>query len=218
MTDADKARTLDAILAEFGPGGARMLQRISAASYRQFVKALHHDIEAILVDMERNRERFLEFSEDQLTFHISSILIERGYTASCGRQQSGSVDLTVQRIAKGYVWTAEAKIYKQLDNIREGFLQLSTRYSPGDFEEAHTGMLIYVQTANALEKLQTWRSDVTGRPNTTVRDAVTRPQLSFESIQVHDTSGLEFEVKHWIVALYFKPQDKSGRTAKRYNS
>lgn len=206
----------NAIKSELGILGEHLLNRLAADSYGRFVDALHVDIEAVLQGMERDRERHYKKSEDQLTHFIASMLAEKGYTCSAGRQQSGSVDLTVERRTKGYIWTAEAKIFTSLSKVEEGFLQLTTRYSPGDFEDAHTGILIYVQAGDAASKLSSWRAHVAAKPGTKIVDSASRKNLSFSSIQTHETSGLDFTVKHWAVALLFRPRDASGRNAKRY--
>lgn len=202
------------------PGGNRVIERCLAKTYTDFVNILKHDIDEIVMQMERNRQRFQNSSEDEMTFHISSMLNQLGYTATNGSQYGGSVDLTVQMVLKGWLWTAEAKIFTALDKVNEGFLQLTTRYSPGSLEEAKAGMLIYILTKNAVDKMKTWKSHLENSGNSSLitESCTSRPNLAFYSTQTHDSSGLPLTIRHIGVALYFKPIDASGRTAKKYNS
>lgn len=202
------------------PGGARAIERCQAETYTDFVNILKRDIDEIVIEMERNRQRFQNSSEDEMTFYISSMLNQLGYTATNGSQFGGSVDLTVQKVLKGWLWTAEAKIFTALDKVNEGFLQLTSRYSPGSLEAAKAGMLIYVLTKNAADKMKTWKSHLenSGDSSLMTEPCVSRPNLAFYSTQTHDGSGLPLNIRHIGVALYFKPIDASGRAAKKYNS
>ncbi|WP_439520623.1 hypothetical protein [Hydrogenophaga sp.] len=202
------------------PGGDRAIERCQAQTYNDFVNILKRDIDEIINDMERNRQRFQKSSEDEITFYISSMLNQLGYTATNGSQFGGSVDLTVQKVLKGWLWTAEAKIFTALDKVNEGFLQLTSRYSPSSLEDAKAGMLIYVLTKNAADKMKTWKSHLenSGDSSLTTEPCASRPNLAFYSTQTHDGSGLPLSIRHIGVALYFKPIDVSGRAAKKYNS
>lgn len=202
------------------PGGDRVIERCQAQTYTDFVNILKRDIDEVVIGMERNRQRFQNSSEDEITFYISSMLNQLGYTASNGTQFGGSVDLNVQKVQKGWLWTAEAKIFTALDKVNEGFLQLTSRYSPGNLEEAKAGMLIYVFTQNAADKMKNWKShlEISGYSNLITEPCESRPKLAFYSTQTHDSSGLPLNIRHIGVALYFKPIDASGRSAKKYNT
>ncbi len=202
------------------PGGDRAIERCQAQTYADFVNILKRDLDEIIIDMERNRQRFQKNSEDEMTFYIASMLNQLGYTATNGSQFGGSVDLTVQKVLKGWLWTAEAKIFTALDKVNEGFLQLTSRYSPGSLEEAKAGMLIYVLTKNAADKMSAWKAHLenSGDPSLITESCASRPNLAFYSTQTHESSGLPLSIRHIGVALYFKPIDASGRTAKKYNS
>ena len=212
------AETIAALRAT--PGGDRFIERSQAQTYTDFVNILKCDIDEIIIGMERNRQRFINSSEDEMTFYISSMLNQLGYTATNGTQFGGSVDLNVQKVLKGWLWTAEAKIFTALDKVNEGFLQLTSRYSPGSLEEARAGMIIYVFTKNAAKKMKTWKSHLEGLGDCSLvtEACVSRPNLAFYSTQTQDSSGLPLNIRHIGVALYFKPIDASGRTAKKYNS
>ena len=200
------------------PGGDRAIERCQAQTYTDFVNVLKRDIDEIIIDMERNRQRFQNSSEDEMTFYVSSMLNQLGYTATNGTQFGGSVDLNVQKVLKGWLWTAEAKIFTALDKVNEGFLQLTSRYSPGSVEEAKAGMLIYVLTKNATDKMKTWKSHLENSEDSSLitEPCASRPNLAFYSTQTHDSSGLALNIRHIGVALYFRPIDVSGRTAKKY--
>lgn len=202
------------------PGGDRAIERCQVQTYTDFVDILKRDIDEIVIGMERNRQRFQNSSEDEMTFYISSMLNQLGYTSTNGSQFGGSVDLTVQKVLKGWLWTAEAKIFTALDKVNEGFLQLTSRYSPGSLEEAKAGMLLYVLTKNAADKMRTWMSHLesSGDPSLTIEPCASRPNLAFYSTQTHESSGLPLKIRHIGLALYFKPIDASGRAAKKYNS
>jgi len=200
------------------PGGERVIERLSASRYDQFVDMIHADIDDIVLRMERNRNRYVDLSEDDVTFHIAAMLECLGYTVSNGAQLAGSVDLTVQRVSKNWLWTSEAKIFTALDKVNEGMLQLTTRYSPGDIEHARAGMLIYIKTTKAAKKMADWKNHLLAHPDGAfaIDPCAARPNMAFHSTHEHDGTGLPMRIRHMGVWLHFKPLDSSGRTAKKY--
>jgi hypothetical protein len=130
------------------------------------------------------------------------------------------VDLTVEKVRKNWLWTAEAKIFTSLSKVEQGFKQLTTRYSPGNMEEAKAGMIIYILTKNAADKIDSWKKHLERLGDTSLSTAPcsTRPKLAFYSTHDHQDSGLPLNVRHIGVTLHFKPQDTSGLTAKKYKS
>lgn len=202
------------------PGGERLMERLSARTYADFVVTLRKDLDCIVEGMEKNPQRFINRSEDDLTYYIGSMLGQWGYAVAHGKQAGGSVDLTVEKPEKGWVWTAEAKIFTAMEKVQEGFKQLSGRYAPGSLEEAKAGMLIYIYTKNASAKMNDWRKHLPVSESivSATADCPVRPNLAFYSTHIHDGSGLPVEVRHLAVTLYFKPTDKSGRNAKKYKT
>lgn len=220
MSEVATPGSLAELFAEIkaAPGGERLIERHQVSTYTDFVNILKKDIDDIVIGMERNRNRFQGRSEDEITFHIASMLRQLGYSASNGTQYAGSVDLTVEKVRKNWLWTAEAKIFTSLAKVGAGFKQLSTRYSPGSMEEAKAGMIIYIFTENASKKMKTWKDHLlkAGDATLTVGTCTARPNLAFYSTHDHVDSGLPLNVRHIGITLHFKPQDPSGLAAKKY--
>ncbi|WP_439465045.1 hypothetical protein [Roseateles sp. NT4] len=197
-----------------------MLERINASNYPQFVDTLHRDIDELVQRMEQNPHRFENQSEDDISYFIGSNLESMGYLATFGEQHGGSVDITIRSTTKKWFWTSEAKVYRKLDDMREGFLQFTTRYSPFDWQDARGGAFIYVKAGDANDKITTWRDYLKDNPppELTLANCPTRPSFSFYSSHKHQNSGLPMSVRHIGIVLNVAPKDKSARGAAKHTT
>ncbi len=212
--------TLAEFLAEMRDvaGAENLVRRVCASTFDEFVEILHSDLDQIVREMEREPNRHSDADEDGLTYHVATALRQRFYSAHQGKSSGGSVDLTVTGRRPAFSWTGEAKIFNTLTAVRQGFLQLDTRYRPADIENAKVGMLIYINRPKAANLMGEWREEMEkmGLAAMTTSDCAQRPNMAFYSFHAANYSGLPVSTRHMGVALYHLPEDKSGLTAKKY--
>jgi hypothetical protein len=139
-------------------------------------------------------------------------LRQLGYLADHDSKQGGHVDLTVSHFIKPWKWLGEAKHFNNVGNLREGFLQLTTRYSNASPNENQGGVLAYLKRAKAKQQMDKWREEIKtlGLENLVFEECQNRPGIAFFSTHEHETSGMPYRVRHMCVMLHFDPQDKSG--------
>jgi hypothetical protein len=201
------------------PGGLAWLKRLAVSTLADYVAMVHADIDAVFSDMEANPQMQAKKDEDQLTHFVAFGLKQLGYRTKQGAFRGGSVDLTVEGRLEYLTWTAEAKIYRKINDIVEGFLQLTTRYRPGSLEAANAGMLIYVPRPRLVSLMDAWKQELLkmGLPEMKIEPSPARPQFSFFSEHAAEETDLPFRIRHMAVSLYQQPRDKSGRSAKKHN-
>ena len=194
------------------PGGSGFVPRITADTFDKFVVALHNDLDDIVRSMESNPERHYHCNEDGITYHVQQMLRQRFYRATQGTFSGGSVDLTVEGVRPDFVWTCEAKIFHSLPAVRQGFLQLDTRYRPANVEHAKVGMLIYIKRPRSADLMGAWKGDMAemGLDSLQIDECVNRPRLAFHSTHVAQYSALPVSTRHMSITLYQIPEDKSG--------
>jgi hypothetical protein len=70
-------------------------------------------------------------------------------------------------------------------------------------------VLIYCYTKDTKAMLGKWREELNIRnAHVNTFDSPTGNPLVFHSTHKHDSSGLDFHVRHKAIALYWNPQDK----------
>lgn len=217
MSEKQTLAELEAAM-ESVPGGAKFLQRVVVSSFEQFIALLHEDIDDIVREMESNPDHLQEANEDGLTYFIEVMLRQRSYRAAKGARSGGSIDLSVYGRLEGFSWIAEAKIFTSIPAVREGFLQLHTRYRPADIERAKVGMLIYIRREHPRKLMEDWRAEMASMDlrELTFHACAARPHTAFYTVHSPTYSDIPTETRHVSISLYHKPLDTSGRTAQKY--
>jgi HEAT repeat protein len=174
------------------------------------IRNLYKDIDKVISKIQENPELRQEDKEDRLTIDIVNQLSLLGYDVSHDTKIGGHVDIVVRK--NEFLWLGEAKIYKDNNYLWEGFLQLVTRYSTGDYNQENGGLLIYIRHKNASSIMQKWQNYLITKslPDFSLRPCKMR-SLAFISTHKHERSGQAFHVRHIPVMLHFAPTDKSGR-------
>ena len=208
--------------AKYDVGIASLLRRTLASTYDEFLDVLYDDLKLVLERMENNPQNYPDESEDATTNRISDMLWGMQYEASHNLQAGGNVDLTIAMPRRQFKWIAEAKKFDSVAGMREGYLQLATRYRPGSGVNGvmYGGLIGYLRRANAVKLMEDWRTELVSLPVASgihLQECARRPALSFISQHNHQDFGLPFRVWHLCAVLTFAPRDKSARTAKRYN-
>lgn len=200
---------------------SNMLRRITVTTYDEFLSVLYDDLKLVIERLEENPQDFPDEPEDATTKRIADILWGMQYSASHNLAAGGNVDLTVAITRLNFKWIAEAKKFGSVTDMREGYLQLSTRYKPGMGSNGvmYGGMIGYLRRPNAAAHMKNWRETfptVPGAETSVLVDCARRYALGFQSEHAHKDFGVPLRVWHNCVVLTFEPQDKSGRAAKRY--
>jgi hypothetical protein len=202
---------------------AGMMHRVLATTYEEFLSALSDDLKRVIERIEDNPQSYPDESEDATTQRIADMLWGMQYECFHNLQAGGNVDLTVAMPRRQFKWIAEAKKFSSITGMREGYLQLATRYRPGmDANGVMNGGLIgYVRRPNAAKHMKDWRQAFANLPvaaNNTLSNCERRHTLGFISEHAHQDYGVPLRVWHMCVVLYFAPKDVSGRTAKKYKT
>jgi hypothetical protein len=197
---------------------ANFLRRLSVVDYDDFIDVLYDDILIAVERMEESPHLYIKEGEDATTQRLLDMLHAMSYSAHHDLQLGGSVDITIELGRRGLRWIGEAKRYKSVADMREGYLQLSTRYKPGRGSLTHVnaGLIGYVRRPNAAKCMETWRAHFLKSVETSsaMSECQRRGPLAFVSEHTHESIGIPFRVWHLCVSLHFDPKDKSGRTSK----
>jgi hypothetical protein len=178
-------------------------------TYQDFVSQLYADLDESIYALQATPELRQADSEDRISQDILIGLNQKGYQATHDTKTGGHVDLSIR--LGDHSWIGEAK---KDGNFQEGFLQLATRYvqASGNFAHDQGGLLFYmVQTADALGKLNGWRTKLTADGQTCID--CTKNKLAFYSTHKLEGPGTDFTVRTMAVSLYHRPKDKSARAS-----
>jgi hypothetical protein len=197
-----------------------MLRHEFSESYDEFVETLYDNIDKAIGKLEQNPQFYDAVGEDKITHEIANMLSMAGYDARQGETSGGNVDLTVQGYKSAWSWVGEAKIYKTIVDLQQGFLQLATRYRNASPVHAKAGILAYTKRADAAGLLKEWLEEISkmGLPDFSVEVCKRRGGLAFYSSHKHEASGLPIQVRHTAISLYHLPKDKSGLNAQKYQA
>jgi hypothetical protein len=175
------------------------------------IRNLYKDIDKVISQIQENPELRQEDNEDRLTIDIVNQLRILEYNVSHETKIGGHADIVIRK--NDFLWLGEAKIYRDNNNyLWEGFLQLTTRYSIGDYNQENGGLLIYIRQEDASSIMKNWQNYLLEKslPDYSFRLCKMR-SLAFISTHKHEKSGLLFHVRHIPVMLHFAPKDKNGR-------
>lgn len=214
--------TLDAmkVLADHDPMIKNFLRRLEVKTYDEFLDVLYDDIKIAVERLEQSPQLYVDESEDATTQRLLDTLFGMTYSTHHNLQLGGNVDITIDLFRKGFRWIGEAKKFDSVGDMREGYLQLATRYKPGSGTTTvvHGGLIGYLRRANAVKCMQSWQRHYTAKVarRSRLTECPRRGPLGFVSEHAHGSIGLPFRVWHICICLHFKPEDASARVAKRY--
>jgi hypothetical protein len=195
-----------------------LLRKELVSSYEEFVDVLYDEMDIVINALESNPQHYYHDDEDKITHAIVSMLQMRNYNASQGTTSGGNVDITVNGPDAAWDWIGEAKIYKSLADLREGFLQLTTRYRNASPNYSCRGILAYTKRSDAAGHLATWNVEVSGMglDEYDISACSKRGSLAFHTTHKDKSSGLPVKIRHNAVCLHHFPMDKSARGASKY--
>ncbi len=188
-------------------------------SYEDFVRIIYKTFDFIINELQQNPQYYDGFSEDQITNQVISLLRAKGFNAYSDAETGGHVDIRIDKPEKKYLWLCEAKKSNSIPHIHEGFLQLTTRYATGVINQNEGGILIYIFKKSATDFIGKYIAYLDSQDDLLIEKNKDNP-LEFYSVSniKRIGKGIDYRVRHMGISLYFSPQDKSGRTAKKYKS
>jgi cell pole-organizing protein PopZ len=127
------------------------------------IRNLYKDIDKVISQIQENPGVRQQDNEDRLTIEIVDQLRSLGHEASHDTKIGGHADIVVRK--NDFLWLGEAKIYQHNNNLWEGFLQLLTRYSTGDFNQENGGLLIYIRGQKDASSIMQKGSSLLTMPN-----------------------------------------------------
>jgi len=209
------ADSLAGVLADFGMPVAEyedVVRRKAPLSYEEWVTRLYREVDRALKGMQDAAHEFLDCSEDALT-HILLIGLRGARYRASAKTVRGNVDIVVESDDEEFRWLGEAKKFTGSHvHIKEGFLQLMTRYTDGT--DGAAGLLVYVNQTSCAKVVAKWRERVRAAEFATVDTQDDSRPLTFRSTHTHEVSGLPVTVRHHVVPMRFTPKDKSARNSK----
>jgi hypothetical protein len=181
---------------------------ILAQTHDARVSAIRRSVDFACNKLVKHREKKQGDDEDGLTVQVCDMLTSSGIKATHNASVGGHCDIVIEQ-KDDFLWLAEAKKHSDYAWLDKGFQQLSTRYSTGNPGQDHGEVLIYCYTKNAKKMLGKWEEELKSRnPYVNTNPCSSTDPLSFHSSHKHDTSGLDFHVRHKVVSLYWEPKDR----------
>lgn len=195
-------------LAVQGTAKEASLDYIFAQNHDSRVKAVQKCVDYACNLLEQHKHKKQGLDEDAITLQICEMLKMAGFDATHDEDIGGHCDVVV----KGddlFLWLAEAKKHSSYEWLDKGFQQLSTRYSTGVKGQDNGDILIYCYVEDAKKMLDKWREELKKRnKQVKVKDSPCGNPLIFLSSHKHSSTGLDFNIRHKVIALHWKPKDK----------
>lgn len=193
-------------------------------TYEDFINLLYPQIDEIVSDMISSSEDFANANEDYISNKICSSLNDRKFNAVREARENGNADIRVK--LGSFKWIAEAKRATSITNVREGLLQLLTRYSKGEGNATSGGLFIYIQGTDEREGIfmRKWINNELPKIHaSTVIKIISTTPCSFKptcyiSNLIHPDSKNDYKLRHMPIGFFHNPKDKSARKSQKYKS
>ena len=183
----------------------RALLFIAAPDHAHRLQILEEVLERSYKYVVIDRQVTSDESENQISLRIVRMLNMAGLNASHDTQWGGHVDIAVSG-PNGFHWIGEAKIDGGNSKLKKGYLQLTTRYIPGEDGADCGELVIYGQKKDALGTLKNWLGLVTQFDDCLVVEDMCDDRLWFRTSHVSQTSGRRIRIRHRILPLWFDPK------------
>ncbi|SCC07827.1 hypothetical protein [Gilliamella intestini] len=178
-------------------------------TYDKFISQLYKNLEDIICRLEQNKKIRFKDEEDRLTEEILSFLSACGYDATHDSFHGGGhCDLLVK--VNNFTWLGEAKIHRDYDYLIKGFNQLTTRYATGTDSCSQGSLIVYCKTKDTVSVVNEWKvrlKSIYGDSCICTDQCNYRPSFSFYSTHKHESSGIDYKIKHIFVVLHYDPKD-----------
>ena len=181
-----------------------MLETLMATAHEQRLTLVERAVDWVVQEFVKTRHVRQTMSEDTLTVEIVTSMKAMGFQAAHDTQYGGHCDIVVEA-RDDFLWIAEAKKHKGYDWLIAGFEQLDRRYSTGLAGQDAGEMIIYCFGERADLVLSEYQSRLSIARKDVRFDGAMTQGLFRRSVHTHVNTGRDFQVRHVIVPLYFKP-------------
>lgn len=197
---------------------------VEYGTYEDFVKILYTQIDEIVSDMISTSEDFVDASEDYISNKICSSLVDRKFNAVREANENGNADIRIK--LGSYKWIAEAKRATAVTNVREGLLQLLTRYAKGEGNATSGGLFIYIQGDDEREGvfMKKWiDTELPKIKESKVIEIISTSPCDLKptcyiSKLIHPDSKNGYSLRHIPIGFFHNPKDKSARNSKKHTT
>lgn len=183
------------------------LEFVLCQNHASRVKHVQKGVDFACNEFESQSSKKQGLGEDAITLDICSMLKMAGFQASHDKYTNGHCDIVVDG-KDMFLWLAEAKEHSSYGWLDKGFQQLTTRYSSGKYGQDNGDILIYCYNQDAKAMLDKWREELATRnPRVKTFDSPCGNPLLFCSTNKHQSSGLDFHIRHKVMPLLRKTND-----------
>lgn len=176
--------------------------------YEAYIKQFYIDFESQISELELQCNHLHDQGEDLITAFIVNGLRCCGYPVTHDGDSNGHVDINLKD--PPFTWFGECKLQKGNSNTYGGFQQLTTRYSRGNDNGYHGGIIIYHQNTQkpAITSLTEWKTYLESDPDKIgiKCDDIPFRKLFFDSQHNHRDSGYPYHVRHFWIKLTYTPE------------
>ena len=205
------------------PEARRAIDRFFINSYDEFVAQVSLVVEKLLFEWQQQPQIYRDLSEDVLTTMLITHLRTLEFNAHKDAETGGHVDIRVDYPGQDFLWLAEAKLDHNQEHVHEGYLQLTTRYATGLPNQSCGAVIIYNAKNAVTPFLTEVKKNLCKKVDKNI-EFISYPKFPNQSFYINvplvrlGSNSSLYNIRYFSVSLYFKPQDKSGRTAKKYQT
>lgn len=190
---------------------------LSINNYDSFVESVQYAIQSIIQPKLEATKHTITKDENHVSDQIVNLLHCLNYNATRETSSNGNVDVTVELM--GYFWIAEAKIYRDITRLIDGFRQISTRYATISDVNNKGGFLIYNFDPNTKLIMDNFKTSILDIMSSELDDFKVSDFesccLRFYSSHTDVSTGLNSQIKHLPFSFHFNPTDASGVRSKK---
>lgn len=199
---------------------------VKTPNYDIWVDKINRDLDTAISRLIDNTALYHHLDETGLT-GILTLQMQAMYQASSETFRNGNADISIEH--NSFRWIGEAKIIpssalSNLNYLNQGFLQLSTRYAKCQGNATQGGMIIYIKPNRNCKGeepvMYDWGNYLLNKhhsSNITTNTCNLKPSC-FYSEHTHESAKRSYKIRHMPITLHHKPQDSSGKTAKKYKN
>lgn len=193
------------LLADVNPGLKFQMSLQAADSAEELRSIVEDATDSVINEIVKHRQFKQDLSEDELTAELVGGLSLLGIPAVHGSEIGGRTDVSAS-MRFGFIWIAEAKLWKGGSWAYKGFRQLLTRYATGMPNQDHGALILYFDQPSVTALMEKWRETLERR-TTITSDTERLSTVSFRTRHAHPALGADFAVRHFAVPLFWKPDD-----------
>ncbi|EMH9173047.1 hypothetical protein M4B70_22205 [Klebsiella pneumoniae] len=184
---------------------------------QDFYKNLYKALKKISKKAYQQRNYKVNHSEEELASFFSTELQTMLFDSERECDRSGHVDIVVRASLseEDIEWYGECKILAPTGSnwdIHQGYLQLTTRYAFGNYDEH--GVIVFNKKNNAIERLKDWWEYLSDKEKIDFKIDCNISDMAFFTKCKDESTGRLKNIRHLFVPLFYQPKDKSAVNSK----